>query len=183
MSSTWRDAESPIAAPLSWHKQHMAFSLKPCNSPFPCIAHRRIHRGDEGSHHIPIPIITAKGALIPYIYRQPATVSIRRLPTVYPAYKCQLSTIQKNAVQQIMMPWNIYLEITCLYINGHIDKPEFPGKYVVLTSIPKTMKNSLREISCPRIWLGAVSAMYMGAACIACNGTEGENGATRTLNL
>lgn len=28
------------------------------------------------------------------------------------------------------------------------------------------MKNSLREISRPRIWVGEVSAMYIGAACI-----------------
>lgn len=36
-----------------------------------------------------------------------------------------------------------------------------------LTSIPSTIKNSFRDISCPRIGVGAVSAMYIGAACIA----------------
>ncbi|WVZ03511.1 hypothetical protein V8G54_024317 [Vigna mungo] len=34
-------------------------------------------------------------------------------------------------------------------------------------TIPSTIKNSLRDISCPRIGVGAVSAMYIGAACIA----------------
>jgi hypothetical protein len=36
-----------------------------------------------------------------------------------------------------------------------------------LTTIPITIKNSFREISCPRIGVEAVSAMYIGAACIA----------------
>lgn len=36
-----------------------------------------------------------------------------------------------------------------------------------LTSIPSTMKNSFKEMRVPRMWLGAVSAIYMGAACIA----------------
>lgn len=37
------------------------------------------------------------------------------------------------------------------------------------TSIPRTIKSSLREINVPRIWDGDVSAMYSGAACIAWN--------------
>jgi hypothetical protein len=40
-------------------------------------------------------------------------------------------------------------------------------KVEALTTIPRTMKNSFKEISRPRIRLGAVSAMYIGAACIA----------------
>ncbi len=46
-----------------------------------------------------------------------------------------------------------------------IQCPQF--KVEALTTIPRTIKNSFKEISRPRILLGAVSAMYIGAACIA----------------
>lgn len=41
------------------------------------------------------------------------------------------------------------------------------GKVRELTTIPITIKNSFKETSCPRIGVGAVSAIYIGAACIA----------------
>lgn len=36
------------------------------------------------------------------------------------------------------------------------------------TRIPRTMRSSFRDINVPRIWDGAVSAIYKGAPCMAC---------------
>lgn len=67
IESTCSEAELSIAWPLSRHKQQTANSLASGMFLLPCIAHNSSHRGDGGSHQIPIPIIKDTGALVAYI--------------------------------------------------------------------------------------------------------------------
>lgn len=80
ISFTCSAAESTKAGPLRQQRDLIAASRWFSTFPFPCMTRNKSHLGDAGSHHIPIPIITAKGTLVAYMYRQPEWTLTVRLP-------------------------------------------------------------------------------------------------------